>query len=87
MSEFIPELPAARRGGSAPVLEHASYEKEASSTGAADVPMVKPHWYRSTLFQCVTPLFPTPSRPSPEARAHTQDLGRRRRVLLRAGDV
>lgn len=51
MSEFIPELPATPRGGSAPVLERAPYDKEASSTGAADVPVVKPHWYRSTLFQ------------------------------------
>lgn len=47
-AEAIPELPAIRKGGSAPIHVHDAEEEQA---------VIKPHWYRSTLTQCVLYIF------------------------------
>lgn len=50
-AEVIPELPAIRKGGAAPVHVHAT-------EGEEEV-VIKPHWYRSTLTQCVSYVYRT----------------------------
>lgn len=51
-AEVIPELPAIRKGGAAPVHVHAT-------EGEEEQVVIKPHWYRSTLTQCVLCLCHT----------------------------
>lgn len=61
-AEVIPELPAIRKGGAAPVHPHIVDDKD-------EPVVVKPHWYRSTLTQCVPPA-PWSFRPATDRDPH-----------------